>query len=129
MKHKVEVYWNLHKDMWSVRKAHGRVLNHTNYIVLHDVDWVVQQAGRRRVLKEGKKNVHAFGRGYLGKALPSTKCIWEAVVKYNPYKYDCFVRKHTETPLYNSGYAVFSIDIWGKPKVISYIMKEIKDDA
>ena len=62
---KVEVYWNLHKKIWSVRHK-GRVVGHMKTVDLYNVEWVVQPAGRRRVLQEGRKNVHAFARGYIG---------------------------------------------------------------
>ncbi len=59
---KVEVYWNLHKKLYSVRRK-GKVVAHVPFITLKDVQWVVQPAGNARVRREGKKNVHAFARG------------------------------------------------------------------
>jgi len=91
----VEVYRNLHKDCWSVRQ-NGKVLFHTEYICLRDVKFVVQPAGREKVLREQKKNVHAFVKGYLisGKA---TNKLTEGIewtedgVTYNPYKHPHFM--------------------------------------
>ena len=58
---KVEVYWNLRKKYWSVRHK-GKVIKHTRCIRLRDVQWVVQPAGKERVRRENRKNVHAFAR-------------------------------------------------------------------
>ena len=92
---KIDVYRNLHDDCWSVRQA-ARVVCHTNYITLRDCEYIVQPAGRRRVLVERKKNVHAFVRGYLCNPRESDHTApfsWE-YVKYNPYKADAFYFDH-----------------------------------
>jgi len=95
MDKKVEVYWNLHKKLWSVREAHGRVLGHSEYVRLVEVDWVVQEGGRQRVLRERKKNVHAFARGYLLRSGPIF--LWgERDITYNPYKYSSFMARTGE---------------------------------
>ena len=59
---KVEIYYNLHKNVFSVRHK-GRVIQHTSMAVIKDAEYVVRPAGRAKVLREGKKNVHAFVRG------------------------------------------------------------------
>ena len=51
IKRKVDVYRNLNSDCWSVRQG-ARVVCHTDYITLKDCEFVVQPAGRRRVLIE-----------------------------------------------------------------------------
>jgi len=93
---RVEVYWNLHKDCFSVRALsgpdRGRVIAHTRLIDLADVTFVVQPGGRARVLAEGRKNVHAFVRGTVtasrdGLAGPYVE------VTYNPYVTDAFVAR------------------------------------
>lgn len=86
---KVFVYFNLHKKLFSVRDHKtGLVVGHTNTIALEDVTFKVSEAGRQRVLREKRKNVHA---GVLGtvKDLPIEPM--EAVAFYNPYKYESFV--------------------------------------
>jgi len=92
----VEVYRNLHKKCWSVRQG-GKVKVHTSYICLQDVKFVVQPAGREKVLKEKKKNVHAFVRGYLishktiNDGWRGLSIAWTMdVVTYNPYKHPYF---------------------------------------
>jgi hypothetical protein len=90
----VEVYRNLHKKCWSVRQG-GKVKVHTSYICLQDVKFVVQPAGREKVLKEKKKNVHAFVKGYLISHKTMNRLNkdieWTMdVVTYNPYKHPYF---------------------------------------
>jgi hypothetical protein len=67
---KVEVYFNLHKSCYSIRcnedgVLKGIVVAHAKAVELKDVTARVSPAGRDRVRREGKKNVHAFIRGTL----------------------------------------------------------------
>ena len=82
---RVQVYWNLHKDCYSVVSCKtGLLIQHTNGpIYLRDATFVVQPAGRERVLREKRKNVHAYVRGTLseGDTLPTGNR-----VRYNPYR-------------------------------------------
>ena len=94
----VDVYRNLHKDTWSVRdRSTGLVVDHQDHVMIKDAQFIVQPAGRARVLREQKKNVHAFVRGVV-EALPrvttfDTPC--DVQVKYNPYKADHFYEAET----------------------------------
>ena len=90
----IEVYRNLHKNCWSVRQG-GKVKVHTSYICLQDVKFIVQPAGREKVLKEKKKNVHAFVKGYLISAKTANRLNKDIqrmphAVTYNPYKHPHF---------------------------------------
>jgi len=99
---RVEVYFNLHKKTFSVRNCKtGLVIAHTDNIWVEDPVFVVRKAGREKVLRERKKNVHAFVRGTwmqdllvadASMILDHRECSEE--VTYNPYKYDSFVTKH-----------------------------------
>ena len=74
---------------------------------LYNVEWVVQPAGRRRVLQEGRKNVHAFARGYIGDHSLGRDVLKDMFpVTYNPYKVKAFVRADTYEPVFNSQYAM-----------------------
>ncbi len=108
---RVEVYFNLHKYIWSVRLCKtGRVMLHTDEVHIDNPTFVVRKAGRERVLREGKKNVHAFVRGdmtvfndfdsdYLGYSL----------VSYNPYKWDTFVDVEGVRPVLSAKRAMLRI--------------------
>lgn len=105
---KVRVYFNLHKKTFSVQdRKTGLVILHTDKIFLTDVKYNVRQGGREKVLREKKKNVHAFIEGTIcdGK---SVKMPLDAVT-YNPYKYDSFVIRSSEKPIYSSEKAVLFV--------------------
>jgi hypothetical protein len=54
---------------------------------MRDVKFAVQPAGHAKVIREQKKNVHAFVRGiYEDRILPS----YQQRVTYNPYKHNHF---------------------------------------
>jgi hypothetical protein len=103
---RVEVYFNLHKKTFSVRNCKtGLVIAHTDNIWVEDPVFVVRKAGREKVLRERKKNVHAFVRGTWMPDLlveDASKLHHREVSKevtYNPYKYDSFVTKHDAKPI------------------------------
>ena len=100
---RIECYYNLHKECFSVRYA-GRVISHLDRVRIRDAQFVVQPAGRARVLAEGKKNVHAFVRGWLTMLPKTTKKYPLRNATYNPYKYSTFVDVETKKPLYLSSY-------------------------
>lgn len=91
---KVEVYRNLHKNCFSVRR-NGRVVKHLHddeNLVLKNVRFVVQPAGRKKVLDQKRKNVHAFVRGTVAfEQRPIDRLyVPNMQITYNPYKYDKF---------------------------------------
>ena len=100
----VEVYWNLHKHIFSVRNK-GIVIEHAHTIVLQNVKFVVQLAGRAKVLLEQKKNVHAFVKGEVNNefSLDYLQPFQRAV--YNPYKADTFVSCSTGDAIYEADMA------------------------
>ena len=61
---RVETYFNLHKQCLSFRVP-GEKVRHARAMILNDVKFAVQPAGRAKVLREGRKNVHAFVRGTM----------------------------------------------------------------
>ncbi len=90
---RVRVYWNLHKNIWSIMKK-GKVIGHRDTILLKDVRFIVSQAGRNRVLKEKKKNVHAFAEGIV---VEIGDCDKKEQITYNPYKFPYFYYKSDES--------------------------------
>jgi len=118
---RVFVYRNLHrKGVWYSLRAlegpfKGRVVGHAEGIDLYDVEFVVSEAGRQRVLKTRRKNVHAGITGniwsinnFQPRLVDITKLKWYAdwkhvsmcdtrfsYVKYNPYQYTSFVATRT----------------------------------
>lgn len=107
---KVFVYWNLHRGMWSVKALEGpdkgRVIARHQHVVLRNVIAKVSEAGRQRVLREGRKNVHAGLVGELVQGQAVELTTQARAVTYNPRKYETFVHVDDETPFEGSDLAV-----------------------
>jgi hypothetical protein len=101
---RVRVYYNLHKHTFSIQHhIDGRwlVRDYADEVRLRDVVFKVSEAGRRRVLAEGRKNVHAFVIGTLVDDLPDTP----TKVMYNPRTQSTFIEKETQRPVHSAEYA------------------------
>lgn len=103
---KVFVYYNLHKKKLSVKalegERKGRVITHMEVISLKDVSFKVSQAGRQRVLREKRKNVHA---GVVGTCTRFDEMPYlDRRVRYNPYLNETFVDM-SGSPVYNAAFA------------------------
>ena len=109
---KVFVYYNLHKHKWSIKDVKtGRVIGHHYEVSLYNAKFKVSEAGRARVLKEKRKNVHAGVEGYLTTDVLARKMdgtiLWESQserhrVTYDPYKYDTFVTVSDKEPIHKA---------------------------
>lgn len=86
---RVEIYRNLTKDCWSIRHR-GKVVGHAKSVVIHNPEFVVSAAGRERVLRERRKNVHAVVRGELVSFDEATTLEPVTSVTYNPYYHEKF---------------------------------------
>lgn len=109
----VDTYRNLNKECISIKAREGsekgRVIDHVESVILTDVEFVVQPAGRQRVLDEERKNVHAFARGTLVDDPPELP--EDAVdVTYNPYEYESFVVRETEEPIHEASIVEVATD-------------------
>lgn len=66
LKRPVKVYRNLNrKGVWFSVCQGGRVVGHAQGLMLGDVKFHVNEAGRQRVIATGRKNVHAWATGRL----------------------------------------------------------------
>jgi len=123
---KVFVYWNLHKKCWSIKSLlgpnKGRVVGHADKVLLKHVEPKVSEAGRRRVLRDKQKNVHA---GMVGWTKPVHWADRDYIretkgrnITYNPYKYETFVyADKTDVSFTGSEYALLdasdrSVTVW-----------------
>ena len=122
---RVYVYRNLTKGCWSLKSLKtGKVVAHADNLVLKDVIFKVSEAGRQRVLRDKRKNVHA---GVVGTIQPPTGpegarhlgsgyfngLNWIGrPVTYNPYKGGTFVTRgpypNDLGPVYRSDGAIFN---------------------
>jgi hypothetical protein len=97
---RVKVYFNLHNKKYSAvaldGSDKGRVLGHFDEVVLDDVSFIVSEAGRQRVIREKKKNVHAYAIGQWRKGR-DLNFFSASKLRYNPYKMRQF--QVDETPV------------------------------
>ena len=123
---RVYVYRNLTKGCWSLKSLKtGRVLAHAGNLTLKDTIFKVSEAGRQRVIRDKRKNVHAGIVGTVMAPVPSWDADWinskgaparKIPVTYNPYKGPTFVTKapypndlgYTRLPVNRSDGAIFN---------------------
>ena len=121
---KVRVYFNLHKKTFSVVATtgdnKGRVLFYSDLVSLTDCKFRVQPTGRERVLKEKRKNVHAFAYGTINNIYPwdiPNKIENGRGIRYNPYKYSTFIYSEDETVARKSKEVLMSVSN-NKPSIV-----------
>jgi hypothetical protein len=107
---RVMVYYNLHKHTFSIQKS-GLVILHADYVKLKDVEFRVRKGGLDKVRKEKTKNVHAFVIGEIEDfcEYPCEDMPQEPngeIITYNPYKFDSFVLKSTQEPIFQANEVV-----------------------
>lgn len=88
----VMIYKNLHNGLFSVKQG-GLVVAHIESVLLTNVSFKVSEGGRVRVIKEQKKNVHAFIVGYILNVNSTPLSLLKRSISYNPYKYSYFYFK------------------------------------
>ena len=106
---RVRVYRNLHTGTLSMQtktEKGWRVTAHPHGVILDSCKFVVREGGRQRVLREKRKNVHAFIEGTLVRQVVAGEeaverggggvLVGEEVhtgqrARYNPYKYSSWV--------------------------------------
>jgi hypothetical protein len=98
---RVKVYFNLHNHLFSIVALEGvhkgKVVCHTEGLTLSNVTFKVNEAGRQRVLREKRKNVHAF---VIGKFEGFSDKLANGIpITYNPYKYASFVILNNKQPI------------------------------
>jgi len=97
----IQVYYNFRKKLFSVQeKIEGKwkVVEHTNEIFIRNATFKVSEAGRQRVLKEKRKNVHAKIVGERFPFIPKS-FVYRDEVSYNPYKGPNFMVVSEQKPL------------------------------
>jgi hypothetical protein len=123
------VYYNLHRHLFSAKNAKTGLVDREKYsssIKMSNCTFKVSEAGRQRVLREQRKNVHA---GVLGEieAIDLDACDLDDLLPnltqltYNPYKYHTFVEKSSELPV-KSAETVYLINKRIYAKNIKYLV-------
>ena len=112
-----KVYYNLHLHTysilgWDADKNGWRLKEYADNLVLLDVEFKVSESGRQRVIKEKRKNVHAFAIAKKVYPIPFDRVTALMEMRsyrsatYNPYLYDSFVDRATKEKIKNSSHAV-----------------------
>ncbi|HEY9816847.1 MAG TPA: hypothetical protein V6D20_13770 [Candidatus Obscuribacterales bacterium] len=103
----VQVYRNLHRKCLSIRHSKSRkVIFHDDKVILHLPRFKVSEAGRQRVLREKRKNVHAYVQGNYSvldrvPARLHDTAYWIPVF-YNPYRVAQFTEHYSGKPVWNA---------------------------
>lgn len=100
---RVFVYYNLRKKLFSVKALEGenkgRVIAHRDEVTMMNAFFRVSQAGRQRVLREKRKNIHAGVIGDWFDDHPETILDGRSVT-YNPYTHKYFITKDDGQPVF-----------------------------
>jgi hypothetical protein len=104
------VYFNLHRKVFSIKALEGpqrgRVIAHSATVALSNVTFKVSEAGRQRVLREKRKNVHAGVVGDYDPLVYGNSAEWRGeAVSYNPYKAPTFVKRPSGEPVHTASFA------------------------
>jgi len=89
MSAKYYIYRNLHTGGFSVRYK-GEVIDRPNVFGADGVTFKVNEGGRQRVIKEKKKNVHAFVVADKYSEFCHAPVDGTSLITYNPYVADYF---------------------------------------
>lgn len=123
---RVFVYFNLHRKCFSIKALEGankgRVIAHRSNALLFDATFKVSEAGRQRVLKEQRKNVHA---GVVGDWIDSSGdyatidavAINGSAITYNPYKNSTFVHLFGEHRIDNARLVALTTTETKRPRI------------
>ena len=84
----VKVYKNLARGCYSIQQG-GIVRCHAKRLGMYDCQLRVSEAGRQRVLRDKRKNVHAFVVGKLSSLVRSSS--YSTTLRYNPYESGSFI--------------------------------------
>jgi hypothetical protein len=124
---RVECFFNLTRKRFSLRQR-GKVITHCDEVVILYPTFVVQEAGRQRVIREKRKYVHAFVRGLW--IISGTRemeqvnqltagATWRRA-RYNPYQTATFVDAETGEPVRVA--TVARLTIIDKKAVLEYTL-------
>lgn len=100
---KVMIYKNLHNGKFSVKQG-NLVVAHVDSVMMECGMFKVNEAGRKRVLIEKKKNVHAFIVGYIDAVNVDVDVAKMRAISYNPYKFGHFYFKDDGSMVSPMGY-------------------------
>lgn len=79
----IRVYQNLRRRDWSLLDSRtNHVIGHRIELVLTDVTFIVSEKTRQRVIRQGRRTVHAYAAGLLSEEAPRPGGL---KLHYNPF--------------------------------------------
>ena len=107
----VRVFKNWKLGCYNIMQS-GRLLTSAKQVRLSGVEFLVRESGRRRMLEQGRRNVHAYAVGTLVDYVhpEETRDLGKIPgrgILYNPYRFSSFVDGETETPVKKADFAQF----------------------
>lgn len=109
-----KVYFNVRKKKFSVL-VNGKVRDHVDFVDILNPTFKVSEAGRQRVLKQKRKNVHAF---VVGEVVSEPDRHPSKRVTYNPYLHSSFVEfDNQDKQIHQANFARLRVGINGKPTI------------
>lgn len=127
---RAEVYWNIHRKVYSVR-VKGRVRWHSKRLLVLNAEFRVGLKGQARVIVEKRKNVHAVIRGEVHHPPDCFRMEHGTQLRYDPYDVDAggFVPAwHPfpgSIPVVRAG-AVFLAVQMGRPYILARNVQSMK---
>lgn len=100
------IYRNLHHGLSFSIRERGKVIDRISDFEAKNVKFKVNESGRKRVIKDGCKNVHAFitTSDYSLDSTFSAKSL--ARITYNPYKNPFFIVNNL--PIFEAEKVIFT---------------------
>lgn len=105
------VYFNLTRKLWSLRATRGdrrgRVIGHAKSVLIIGATCKVSQAGRARVIREKRKNVHAGITAEMCIDRPRFTIVagdHTPRIRYNPYETEYFQDPQSQENVHNANY-------------------------
>ena len=107
-----EVYFNIRRKVFSI-VVDGRVMRHASRVCMRNCRFKVSDAGRLRVIKDQKKNVHAKVHDEVVHCFPRQG---GRAATYNPYRDLTFVHRDDGSPVFEADRAVLEV-VEGKARI------------
>ena len=107
----VRVFKNWKLGCYNIMRS-GKLLTSARQVHLSGVEFLVRESGRRRMIENGRRNIHAYAVGTLVDYVhPEEPRDLDKVsgrsVFYNPYKFSSFVDNETQDPIMAADFARF----------------------
>jgi len=124
---RVRIYRNLRRHCYSVQLG-GKVVAHCRRVFVRDAVFKVSEAGRQRVLRESRKNVHAWVIGTITRRQVAGGFLPEQVF-YNPFLYSTFVHEGRDHPKPIASAALVSLSERGTYAMLNHSLAKVVVDA